>query len=116
MSKIDYNEEQYTDYAVQFMTSYFSEDSEIVETLMNSYDKKEFHSPMFFPGLVLGLIVHFKLFLEVVSSNLGKDSSEVYQEYVQYYTNQVREKIIEGKMLSPTHVKTIMEEISKGEE
>lgn len=102
----DLNEEMFTDYAMQILTAYMTEDETIIESLMQSYSDKEWNNPAFMPGVMFGLIVHFQMIMKSISEMTGHSVEDVFAEYARAYALS-RETMMD-KFISPSRAAEII--------
>jgi hypothetical protein len=102
------NEEMFTDYAMQILTAYMSEDDSVIESLMQTYSEKEWGNPAFMPGVMFGLIAHFKLLINSVSNMTDTDVDTVFIQYANAYA--LSRDALHDKFISPSRAEEMIKE------
>jgi len=96
----DINEELFTDYAMEFISAYLSNDPEILADLFKSFGEKELSNPSFIPGTMFGLIMHVNMLFNHIAMNTDKTPEEVFKAYAYAY-NLSRAEMMHNDVLSP---------------
>lgn len=94
------NEELFTDYAMEFISAYLSNDKEILADLLKSFGKDEFSNPSFIPGTMFGLVIHISMLLNHIAMMNNETTDESFRAYAYAY-NLSRADMMNNDILSP---------------
>ena len=108
----DINEELFTDYAIEMISAYLSNDMLVFFNLIDSYSEKEFSNKAFMPGILFAMIVHFTSLINHIADSNNQTVEKTFKDYALSY-NVAREGLINHDMLSPKKAEEFFNIITK---
>lgn len=101
----------FTDYALQFFSSYMMHDLSTINTLLQSFKSEGKDGDIFFlPGVIYGLMFHMSALIDYISEQTGADVSSVLSSYSLNYA-MLREELMDNPLLNVAYVRNNMEKI-----
>lgn len=101
--EIDLNENDilYTDMVIQLVSSWFSGDTKVIQSVCESIsdDIKDSDSGM--TGILFGCILHITNLLNRIAEDNGKDLEENWVSYLNDYNNHYRKRMSSIPILHP---------------
>jgi len=112
---IDINEELFTDYAIEMISAYLSNDMLVFFKLIDSYSEKEYSNKAFMPGILFAMIVHVSSLLNHIAEASNQTMEKTFKDYALSY-NMAREDLITHDMLSPKKAEEFFNLLAKNGE
>jgi hypothetical protein len=92
-NELNINDELYSDIAIQMFSAYIGRDKNASVDLMKTYEKTNDEDPVFFPGVILGCMIHMSVLLSTVAENSGISIEDAFALYANVYNLEIRESL-----------------------
>lgn len=106
------NDTLYTDYAIQILSAYVSQDLFSMKDLLESFKDEDVDEQLFMPGIIFGLMFHITNILNAFSEAAHVDVDEIFQSYAMDYAS-IRETIKDNPLLNVKTAGHALEELKE---
>ena len=115
-----YENDLYTDYALQLFSSYMSEDVETMHSVLESFKNEDKNvDNLFMPGMIYGLMYHMGTMIRLISEQTGAPVDVLLSSYAMDYAI-AREELLNNPLLNVSKAKesfeNLIEELKKIED